>query len=247
MQDWTYILRFADEFELSTLRDLAVRRLTPITSAIEKLAQGRLYGVEEWIVPSFVELCLRDKFLTLEESLKIEVRAVHLIASVREDARGSKTDPGRLEEKVRELVVEGLSASIGDVAAKKAARSPRPDKPTQISSEHIISQPVSPSNSLPPDAAPLPPGPNLNPLASPFVPPTMSSPPAKPTSKKLSRSTSIATHPNSSVKLPSPLFPAQSLTISHKDHAESALNATTRGPLPGSNFWVALEGRNREE
>ncbi|EIM89153.1 uncharacterized protein STEHIDRAFT_167045 [Stereum hirsutum FP-91666 SS1] len=180
VQDWTNILRFADEFELTTLRDLAVRRLTPIANAVDKVVQGRLHGVEEWIVPSFAELCLREKFLTLEESVKIEVQAVHLIASVREETRClTASSSMSREEQVCGLVTKALkdlSGWTGGVAAKKAAASPVLDKPMRISPNHVISQTISLSNSLPPlDMSPPPrPRPNLNPLASPFVPPPRS-------------------------------------------------------------------------
>lgn len=106
--DWTTLLRFATDFELMTVRNLAIKRLSAIASPVDKLVEAVHSNVQEWIVPSFVELCMRPKFLTLEEGLRLGARDLHFIASSREEMQGRYSMPTLHEQDVLGLVREKL-------------------------------------------------------------------------------------------------------------------------------------------
>lgn len=109
VKEWTAVLSFATQFNLKSVRALAIKKLTPLASAVEKIFEGTLYGVNEWILPSLVELCTRDEFLTLEESFMLGVRDLHLVASVRE----LRNKPALLVPTVEVIVEEMLKERMG--------------------------------------------------------------------------------------------------------------------------------------
>lgn len=104
VQDWIRLLSFATKFSLISICELAIKRLTPLTSAVEKIFEGNLYGVDEWIVPALTELCLQKELLTLEKSLKIHARDLHLVARIREVMKWSNLPDRDREDMAKAMI-----------------------------------------------------------------------------------------------------------------------------------------------
>ncbi|KAK7436502.1 hypothetical protein VKT23_019056, partial [Stygiomarasmius scandens] len=81
--EWTCVLKLASELQMKHIRVLAVNQLSSITSAAERIELANKYGIKDWLVPAFMELCARTEELTLEEGKKMGIEAVIGVAQLR--------------------------------------------------------------------------------------------------------------------------------------------------------------------
>ncbi|EIM79450.1 uncharacterized protein STEHIDRAFT_30913, partial [Stereum hirsutum FP-91666 SS1] len=84
VEDWIFVLRLATRWGFESIRKLAINRLDPIATPIDKIVEGKACGVEKWLVPGFADLCNRAGCLTKEEGRRLGVDDVIFIASMRE-------------------------------------------------------------------------------------------------------------------------------------------------------------------
>ncbi|KAI0060588.1 hypothetical protein BV25DRAFT_1807048, partial [Artomyces pyxidatus] len=71
VEEWKAVLRLASEWGFESIRELAIDRLEPIASAVDKIIVARSYDLTEWLVPAYAELCHRPSPLSLEEHLRL--------------------------------------------------------------------------------------------------------------------------------------------------------------------------------
>lgn len=141
---------------LDSVRDLAIERLDPIASPVDKIVEGTACGVDRWLAPSIAELCGREKFLTLDESIRLGVRRVHLIANVREHIAGTGPHSKRSRQEAIRKMVEASLCEGDDTVTNPQLRGMK---------------------SAPSDSGELPASvPDPDPLQIPKQPPTSSSP-----------------------------------------------------------------------
>lgn len=83
VDDWGAILAAATKYQMKKIRALAIDKLGSIASAVDKVELGKEYGVKEWLVPAYTELCMRFEPLTLNESKKLGLETVVKIAEMK--------------------------------------------------------------------------------------------------------------------------------------------------------------------
>lgn len=103
MEEWTSVLSLASRWEFMSLHQLAIERLSSITSAVDKLIIGRQYDLPQWLLSAYTELCERREPLTLEEGRKLGVDDVVIISHVRHSIR-HVSNFNRSHETIAELV-----------------------------------------------------------------------------------------------------------------------------------------------
>jgi len=78
-------LSIAHRFFFEDIRDQAVRKLSTLRlDPVERIVLARKHEVDEWIVPSYCDLCQREKWLTEEEAMRIGVQGAVRLAGIRE-------------------------------------------------------------------------------------------------------------------------------------------------------------------
>ncbi|KAK7436524.1 hypothetical protein VKT23_019078 [Stygiomarasmius scandens] len=112
VEEWTSILDLACRWDFSSLHELAVNNLYPITSTADKIYLGHIYEVIEWLVPAYTELCTRQEPLTLEEGRKLGVDIVTSIGQVRHQIR-YRSNLNRSHDTIVELVRRAFVSSSG--------------------------------------------------------------------------------------------------------------------------------------
>jgi len=85
VDDWSAVLAAATKYQMKKIRALAIEKLGSIASAVDKVALGKEYGVKEWLVPAYTELCMRFEPLTLDESKKLGLDTVVKIAEMKHE------------------------------------------------------------------------------------------------------------------------------------------------------------------
>lgn len=68
---------------------MAQDRLSQIASPIERILLARQFDIKEWLVPAFLQLCLREETLTLEEGKTLGMENVIVLADIRQAIRGN--------------------------------------------------------------------------------------------------------------------------------------------------------------
>ncbi|TFY71232.1 hypothetical protein EVG20_g1773 [Dentipellis fragilis] len=94
---WTAVLRLSTKWSFASIRALAIDRLEPIASAVDKVVLGRIYTIDSWLRPGFVALCERAQPLTKDEGRRLGVDDVILIVTIREGVRVQRPGIGRGE------------------------------------------------------------------------------------------------------------------------------------------------------
>ncbi|KAF7981015.1 hypothetical protein HWV62_35857 [Athelia sp. TMB] len=85
VEDWTAILTLADMWAFTTIRALAIKQITPIASAVDKIVLGRRFNMHEWMCDGYVAVCSRDSVLTMEEGRRLGVEDVVRIVGIRHE------------------------------------------------------------------------------------------------------------------------------------------------------------------
>jgi hypothetical protein len=85
VDEWSSVLSLAIKWEFDCIRDLAVDRLFPITTPIDKIVLGRKYyaDLSHWLEQAFIDVCIRNDPLKLEEARRLSVEDIVHIGEVR--------------------------------------------------------------------------------------------------------------------------------------------------------------------
>lgn len=78
------ILKLAAEWKFESIRFLAISKLAPIASPIDKIILGRKYNVEFWLHHAYIAVCMRPEPLTREEGRRLGVDDVIDICAIRQ-------------------------------------------------------------------------------------------------------------------------------------------------------------------
>jgi len=71
VDEWTSVLRLATTWNFTSLRKLAVDRLSKITSPIEKILLSYRFDIPQWLPLAYASLCERSKPLSIEEGRQL--------------------------------------------------------------------------------------------------------------------------------------------------------------------------------
>jgi hypothetical protein len=91
--EWEVILRLAEKWTFSQVKDLAVRELEKLTiSDVDRIAIYQAHNVDRnLLVPSYSRLCEREEHLKVPEGLRLGMETTLSIAHAREVARRPST------------------------------------------------------------------------------------------------------------------------------------------------------------
>ncbi|EKM59092.1 uncharacterized protein PHACADRAFT_249288, partial [Phanerochaete carnosa HHB-10118-sp] len=84
VDEWSAVLRLATEWSFDGIRNLAIERLEPIASPIEKIVLSHSHSIASWLPAAYISLCQRPHPLTAAEIRAIEAEDVEVVMSVRE-------------------------------------------------------------------------------------------------------------------------------------------------------------------
>jgi len=90
--EWKSILEMSTKYEFVEIREMAINTLSKtFMDPIDKISIAQQYDIRlDWVITSFIELCLREAPLTYEEGLKLGMKIVTKLASAREILRTSR-------------------------------------------------------------------------------------------------------------------------------------------------------------
>lgn len=108
VSEWTSVLAVSSRWDFEVYRTIAQEKLSQLASPIQRILLSRQFDVKEWLVPAFLELCVREEALTLEEGKILGMENVILLADVRQAIRGN----GRVTLAER-AVVNLIAAKLG--------------------------------------------------------------------------------------------------------------------------------------
>lgn len=72
----------SSKLEFASIYELSVLNIAPHTTCLDKAVLGKRYGVKQWVVEAYGELCTREKPLALEEGRKLGIDLVIKITSL---------------------------------------------------------------------------------------------------------------------------------------------------------------------
>ncbi|KAI0045519.1 hypothetical protein FA95DRAFT_1573742 [Auriscalpium vulgare] len=108
VEEWTAVLRLASEWQFSSIRELAIQQLTPIASAVDNIVLGHEYGLDDWLIRGYVDLCLKPSPpLAIEEAQRLSTQDIIMVFNMRESTVKSTTlftkeeITARLQEQLR--------------------------------------------------------------------------------------------------------------------------------------------------
>ena len=83
LEEWVSVLDLATRWEFEAVRQGAIARLQEIASAVDRICIARQFDIEDWLKPTYIELCRRPSSLTLAENTKLGLETATLLADVR--------------------------------------------------------------------------------------------------------------------------------------------------------------------
>lgn len=85
--EWSSILHLAFKWGFTALRDLTIREVFPLASAVDRIVLGRKYDLDNWLLDAFVSVCERPDSLSLAEASRLSLEDVVRIGEAREAIR----------------------------------------------------------------------------------------------------------------------------------------------------------------
>ncbi|KAF7974825.1 hypothetical protein HWV62_11183 [Athelia sp. TMB] len=83
VEEWSSILLLADQWSFESIKALAVLKLTPIASPIDKIVLGRRHNVNHWLMGAYMAVCLQEAPLSLEEGRRLGVDDIIRVNAIR--------------------------------------------------------------------------------------------------------------------------------------------------------------------
>jgi hypothetical protein len=78
-------------WNFSDLRTHLLPLAKTLVNGIEKIILARELGIQDWLVPAYLNLCQRPEPLTVEEATKLGIHSVLMISRLREEFRPLKS------------------------------------------------------------------------------------------------------------------------------------------------------------
>jgi hypothetical protein len=116
LAEWTDILHLSSKWRFDAIRAAAVEAIFPLASALDKIAIGRVYGIESWIDDALADILAREEDLTLAEAQRIPLEDVVLIARGRRMVRTTASAKPLAE--IKRIVIEMTRENTAQVDAE---------------------------------------------------------------------------------------------------------------------------------
>jgi hypothetical protein len=84
-EEWISIMDLSSKLEFASIYELSVLNIAPHATFLDKAVLGKRYGVKQWVVEAYGELCTREKPLALEEGRKLGIDLVIKINELRHE------------------------------------------------------------------------------------------------------------------------------------------------------------------
>ena len=84
VEEWSAVLRLSTEWSFQGIRELAMKRLEPIATPIEKIVLSHSYAIPGWLPEAYTSLCERPHSLIASEIKVVQPEDVELVMSIRE-------------------------------------------------------------------------------------------------------------------------------------------------------------------
>jgi hypothetical protein len=105
---WISVLKVAHRFDFASVRALAVRQLTPLTTPVDKIVLAREYGVREWLEGAYRDVCVSPSLPSDAETFKKIARARDTLSMF---APTADYDVRRVVQDVFQLEIGGPEAA----------------------------------------------------------------------------------------------------------------------------------------
>ncbi|TFK50195.1 hypothetical protein OE88DRAFT_332780 [Heliocybe sulcata] len=84
LEEWTSILALATRWSFESIRRLAVGKVFPLASPIDKVVLGHKYEIADWLGGAYVDICVRQDPVSDDEAEQLGAKEVARISRVRE-------------------------------------------------------------------------------------------------------------------------------------------------------------------
>jgi hypothetical protein len=115
-EDWTAVLKVSCLFDFKSMRSLAIDRLYPITTPVDKIVLARDYGMNEWLHNAYSDVCTASSLPTQEDSISLGFDTYRMVAEAREALRPFKATTRRTS--LPSVIQRVFSLSHSEVAVE---------------------------------------------------------------------------------------------------------------------------------
>ncbi|KZT27202.1 hypothetical protein NEOLEDRAFT_1240493 [Neolentinus lepideus HHB14362 ss-1] len=125
LDEWTSILALSTNWSFDSIRILAIREILPLTSSVDQIVLAHKYGIKEWLLDAYREVCLRNEPLSVEEADRIGAKDTARVAIIREKRIGGK-------DTLKEMSMSAMVKTESGLEGKKA----NADGPSRSGTKH---------------------------------------------------------------------------------------------------------------
>jgi hypothetical protein len=128
---------------MHSMRQLAIARLFPLASAVDRVVLARRFGIQEWLLDAFNEVVLRPSPLVLSEGRRLAVEDIILITQAREQIRHGFAHTASIEARGELLAIFGdefLALNAAQVDNDVSPTHPEihaPEDPSSTPPQHL--------------------------------------------------------------------------------------------------------------
>ena len=106
VEEWTSVLAMSSKYFIMPLRDLAIDRLAPTASGVDKVVLATNYNITNWLETAYTQLCQRNVPINAEESTRLGQLITVYISEVQDQIwlNNWQSNPTGYDAQIRELV-----------------------------------------------------------------------------------------------------------------------------------------------
>jgi hypothetical protein len=146
LETWLSILKLANRWNFDNVKELSVRELEKLTiESVEKVAIYHDHNISRlYLIPSYVDICKRDKPLSFTEGMKLGMETVLRIADARERVRQHASESGVRTptfDDFEDAEVEVLIREVFGLGSRPTSPSPATASTNGVNGSHHAAPP----------------------------------------------------------------------------------------------------------
>jgi hypothetical protein len=91
--EWVSVLRLAHRFDFASMRTLAIKQLSGLTTAVDRILLAREFAVDEWLRSAYIDICTMPDLIPDEDIARLGLELFQKLARARDKLKSFPAVP----------------------------------------------------------------------------------------------------------------------------------------------------------
>jgi hypothetical protein len=91
--EWVSVLRLAHRFDFASMRTLAIKQLSGLTTAVDRILLAREFAMDDWLRPAYIDICTMPDLIPDEDIGRLGLELFQKLARARDKLKSFPAFP----------------------------------------------------------------------------------------------------------------------------------------------------------